>query len=54
MSEILLPMCSRIFIILSLTFKSVIHFEFILVRESGLVSFFLACVCPIFTSPFIE
>ena len=31
MSEILLPMCSsRIFMVLGLTFKSLIHFEFIL------------------------
>ena len=44
-SEILLPVFffPTIFMILGLTFKSLIHFEFILVcgARSGLVSFFL-------------
>ena len=39
----------------SLTFKSLIHFEFILVYgvRGGLVSFF-ACIFSIFPTPFIE
>ena len=50
----LLP-SSRIFMISSLTFKSSIHFEFILmyVIEGGLVLFF-ARICPVFPTPFIE
>ena len=43
MSEILLPMfSSMIFMVLDLTFKSLMHFEFIHMRgiKGGLVSFF--------------
>ena len=44
MSESLLPVFSSSFMVLNLTFKSLIHFEFILVHmsEGGLV-YFLAC-----------
>ena len=55
MSQILLPMfSSRIFVVSSLTFKSLIHFEFILVHSVGkwssffLPFFFFACISPIF------
>ena len=43
------------FMVLSLTFKSLIHFEFILVHdERRLNSFFFSHICPIFPTPFIE
>ena len=55
-SEILLPMFSSwIFMVLSLTFKSLIHFEFFLVYDvRRLFSFSFAYSCPIFPAPFIE
>ena len=57
MSEILLPMfSSKSFIISSLTFKSLIHFEFILVYDVRRWSSFivLQCICPVFPAPFTE
>ena len=57
MSEILLPMfSSRIFMVLGLKFKSLIHFEFFsCVWCKKVVLFhFYACICPIFPIPFIE
>ena len=57
MSEILLPRySSKIFMVLSLTFKFFILFEFILVcgvRRWSSFRFF-ACICSIFPTPFIE
>ena len=57
MSKILLPMfSSRIFMVSCLTFKSLIHFEFILVcgvRRWSSFNFFV-CICPIFPTPFAE
>ena len=56
MSEILLPMfSSRIFMVSGQIFKSLIHFECILVCdvEGGLVSFF-SHICPISLTLFIE
>ena len=52
--SLLLVFYSRSFMVLSLPFKSSIHFEFILVcGVSGLISFF-CCICPVFATPFIE
>ena len=47
---------SRIFMVSNLTFKSLIHFEFILVGGVRRWPSFMfsACICPIFPTPFIE
>ena len=56
MSESVLPMfSSKSVTVYSLTFRSLIHFEFIFVYDvkECLMSFF-ACSCPVFPAPFIE
>ena len=56
MSEHVLPMfSSKSFIVSDLTFRSLIHFEFIFVYgvREFLISFF-SCICPVFSEPFIE
>ena len=57
MSENVLPMfSSKNFIVIGLTFKSLIHFEFIFVcgvrKHSNFHSF--TCSCPVFPAPLIE
>jgi len=57
MSECVLPMfSSRSFIVSSLTFRSLIHFEFIFVYGiKELPNFiFLTCSYPVFPTPLIE
>ena len=46
---------SMSFIVYDLTFRSLIHFEFIFVYgvREFLISFF-SCICPVFSEPFIE
>ena len=56
MSKSVLPMfSSKRFIVSDLTFRSLIHFEFIFVYgvESDLVSFFYKC-CPVFPAPLVK
>ena len=55
-SKSILPMfSSKSFMVSSLTFKSSIHFEFILVYGvSGVLISFFTCSCPVFPVPFIE
>jgi len=53
MSEQVLPMfSSKSFIVSDLTFRSLIHFEFIFVYgvREFLISFF-SCICPVFSEP---
>ena len=55
MSSSVLPMfCSKSFIVSGLTFRSLIHFEFIFVYGVRRCSNSFTCSCPVFQAPFIE
>ena len=57
MSKSLLPMFySRSFIVLGLTFKSLIHFEFIFAHGLKKMDYFHSLIhsCPVFPTPFTE
>ena len=59
MSKYVLPMLSsRNFIMSSLTFRSLIHFELIFVygvkEGSNFIFFFLTCSYPVFSALFVE
>ena len=48
---------SNSFIVSRLTFRSLIHIEFIFVygiRNCSIICFFLTCSCPVFSAPLIE
>ena len=57
-SSSVLPMVSsKSFIVSGLTFRSLIHIEFIFVygiRNCSIICFFLTCSCPVFSAPLIE